>query len=42
MGAIKARLTVGNWVRSGIELAVIGMAAAMIGFAIGSILGVAV
>jgi len=42
VGAIKARLTAGNWIKSGVELAVIGMAAAMIGFGIGSLLGVAV
>src|SRR3989344_359330 len=42
VGAVKAKLTVGSWIRSGIELAAIGMVAALIGFAIGSILGVAV
>ena len=42
VGSVKAKITAGNWIRSGTELAAIGMAAAMIGFGIGSILGVTV
>ena len=42
VGSVKAKITAGNWIRSGAELAAIGMAAAMIGFGIGSILGVTV
>jgi len=42
VGAVKAKITIGSWVKSGIELAVIGMAAALVGFIIGSILGVTV
>ncbi|MBI2579438.1 MAG: VIT1/CCC1 transporter family protein [Candidatus Aenigmarchaeota archaeon] len=41
-GAIKARITVGNWIRSGIEMAAIGMAAALVGYALGAALGVVV
>ncbi len=39
-GAIKAKYTIGNWVRAGLEMAVIGMLAAIAGYAVGSILGV--
>ncbi len=39
VGAIKARLTVGNWVVSGLELAVIGGLAALTGYMIGLGLG---
>ena len=39
-GAIKAKLTIGNWIRSGIEISAIGILAAFIGYAIGTILGV--
>ncbi|MDO8428392.1 MAG: VIT1/CCC1 transporter family protein [Candidatus Diapherotrites archaeon] len=39
-GAVKAKLTVGNWIKSGLEMAVIGFAAAMVGYAIGIWLGV--
>ncbi len=34
-GAIKSKLTIGNWVRGGIELAIIGTASAILGFVIG-------
>ncbi len=40
-GALKAKLTVGNWKRSGIEMAVIGTIAALAGYGIGLLLGVA-
>ncbi len=42
VGAIKAKVTVGVWWKSGIELAAIGMAAAIVGYAIGMVLGVTV
>jgi predicted membrane protein (TIGR00267 family) len=42
VGAVKARLTVGAWWKSGIELAVIGMFAALAGYAIGHVLGVTI
>ncbi len=42
VGAIKARITIGVWWKSGIELAVIGMAAALIGYAVGHVLGVTI
>lgn len=34
-GAVKAKLTVGSWIRSGLEITVIGMGAALLGFVIG-------
>jgi len=39
-GAYKARITVGNWVKSGIEMAGIGMLAALAGYAIGALAGI--
>ena len=41
-GVVRARLTFGNWFRSGMELLIIGMVAAIAGYFIGRILGVAV
>jgi len=41
-GAIEAKINVGNWVKKGFQLMLIGMIAAVIGFAIGKILGVSV
>ncbi|MBI4671001.1 MAG: VIT1/CCC1 transporter family protein [Chloroflexi bacterium] len=35
VGVYKARLTVGHWSRSGIELAVIGIVSALVGYAVG-------
>src|SRR3989338_8925502 len=40
-GAVKARMTIGNWIKSGFEMALIGMLAAGIGYAVGAIIGVA-
>ena len=40
VGAIKARLTIGTWWKSGIEMGIIGMAAALAGYGIGILLGV--
>ncbi len=40
-GAIKNHITIGNPVRGGIEMAAIGMTAALVGYAIGAVLGVA-
>ena len=40
VGAVKARVTIGNWKRSGIEMAVIGTVAALVGYVVGSVLGV--
>lgn len=42
VGAIKAKITVGTWWKSGIELALIGMAAAIVGYAVGLVLGVTI
>ena len=39
-GAIEAKITIGNWVKKGIQLMVIGMASAGIGFLIGKLVGV--
>jgi len=39
-GAIEGKITVGHWAKKGLQLAVIGMVAALIGFAVGKILGV--
>ncbi len=41
-GAIEARITIGGWVKKGIQLTVIGLAAALIGFLIGKWLGVSI
>jgi len=41
-GAIEGKLTVGHWIRKGIQLMLIGMVAAGIGFLIGKLLGVSV
>jgi vacuolar iron transporter family protein len=38
-GSIEARITVGDWKKRGIEMAVIGMMAAMLGYIIGKLLG---
>ena len=35
VGVIKARLTIGNWGRSGLEMALIGMVSALAGYGIG-------
>ena len=39
-GAIEGKLTVGHWAKKGLQLAVIGMVAALIGFLVGKALGV--
>ena len=38
-GAIKAKLTIGSWIRSGLEMSIIGTLAAMVGYLIGLALG---
>ena len=40
IGAIKARVTIGDWKKSGIEMAVVGTVAALVGYLVGSLLGV--
>lgn len=40
VGAIKAKMTIGNWKKSGIEMAIVGIVAALAGYFIGSLLGV--
>ena len=39
VGAIKAKITIGSWKRSGIEMAVVGTLAALVGYLVGSLLG---
>lgn len=41
-GALEAKINVGNWIKKGIQLMLIGMVAAGIGFIIGKLLGVSV
>ncbi len=38
-GVFKARLTVGNWLKSGLEMAGVGLLAAFAGYAVGALLG---
>ena len=40
IGAVKAKVTIGNWKKSGIEMAVVGTLAALVGYLVGSLLGV--
>ncbi|MBI4017564.1 MAG: VIT1/CCC1 transporter family protein [Candidatus Aenigmarchaeota archaeon] len=40
-GFVKARITIGNPINSGVEMMLIGMLAALAGYAIGAVLGVA-
>ncbi len=39
MGAVEGKMTVGGWLKKGLHLAAIGLGAALIGFAVGKILG---
>ncbi|HIH20311.1 TPA: hypothetical protein HA244_03510 [Candidatus Micrarchaeota archaeon] len=41
-GVVKARLTTGKWWKSGLELMMIGMISAIVGYAVGALLGVAI
>lgn len=38
-GAVKAKLTIGNWVKSGLEIAGVGIGAAVLGYLVGLLLG---
>ena len=40
VGAAKAKVTIGSWQKSGIEMAVVGTLAALVGYLVGSLLGV--
>ena len=40
VGAVKAKITIGNWKKSGIEMAIVGTLAALVGYAVGKLLGV--
>lgn len=39
VGVYKAKITVGNWLKSGIEMAGVGMLAALVGYLVGKLLG---
>jgi VIT1/CCC1 family predicted Fe2+/Mn2+ transporter len=39
VGAYKARITVGNWIKSGVEMALVGMLAALVGYFVGKAAG---
>jgi VIT1/CCC1 family predicted Fe2+/Mn2+ transporter len=39
VGAYKARITVGSWLKSGIEMALVGMLAALVGYFVGKLMG---
>lgn len=38
-GAVKAKLTIGSWLKNGLEMAVIGIITALLGYGIGVVLG---
>lgn len=40
VGAVKAKLTIGDWKKNGIEMAIVGTVAALVGYFVGSLLGV--
>ena len=40
VGAAKAKVTIGDWKKSGLEMAVVGTFAALVGYFVGSLLGV--
>ncbi len=40
VGSVKAKITIGSWKKSGLEMAIIGTVAALVGYLVGSLLGV--
>ncbi|MBI2102787.1 VIT1/CCC1 transporter family protein [Candidatus Woesearchaeota archaeon] len=38
-GAIKAKFTIGSWLKNGLEMAIIGIVTALVGYGIGAVLG---
>ncbi len=38
-GVVKAKVTIGDWLKTGVEMALVGTAAALFGYVIGSVLG---
>lgn len=40
VGSVKAKVTIGDWKKSGLEMAIVGTVAALVGYVIGSLLGV--
>jgi len=39
VGVYKAKITVGSWLKSGLEMALVGMVAALVGYLVGKVLG---
>jgi predicted membrane protein (TIGR00267 family) len=39
VGAYKAKITVGNWIKSGVEMMMVGIVAALIGWIVGKLAG---
>jgi len=40
VGSVKAKVTIGDWKKSGLEMAIVGTLAALVGYFVGSLLGV--
>lgn len=40
VGSVKAKVTIGDWKKSGLEMAIVGTVAALVGYFVGSLLGV--
>lgn len=40
VGAVKSKITIGNWKKSGFEIAIVGTLAALVGYFVGKLLGV--
>ena len=40
VGSVKAKVTIGDWKKSGLEMAIVGTLAALVGYAVGKLLGV--
>lgn len=40
VGSLKAKITIGNWKKSGLEMMIVGTFAALVGYLVGSLLGV--
>lgn len=40
VGGVKAKITIGNWKKSGLEMAIVGTVAALVGYLVGSLLGI--
>lgn len=40
VGGVKAKITIRNWKKSGLEMAIVGTVAALVGYLVGSLLGI--